>query len=218
MRNGIAVITGDLYKSSKGYERGLPYLKSMETILKKIDKSDMFYVSHIDIFRGDFFQITLSNPAFLFDLAVYVRASLISLSDDLHTKYDARLSLAYGEKDQSVDLEERSYFEEAYLISGKALDEMPKNIMMDFNSNIEGWHKSFHGPIRLLDFIVGSLSKPQAQVLAEIILERRTDVSGLSTKTGKSQQNIYKLIDRGGIRQICDFLDYSRDQALYLGR
>lgn len=218
MKNGIGVITGDLYKSSVGYERGLPYLKSMETVLKNLEKLEMFSIQKIDIFRGDFFQITLSDPAYFLDLAVYLRSCLISLSDDIETKYDARLSLSYSEMDFSTELKDRSYFEEAYLLSGRGLDNMPKNMMMEFNSSIEGWHRSFNGPIRLLDFIIGSLSKPQAQVLSEIILERKINVLGLSARTGKTQQNIYKLMERGGIRQIYDFLEHSRDQIHFLRR
>lgn len=218
MKNGISVITGDLYKSSVGYERGLPYLKSMETILKKVESLDLFSIQKIDIFRGDFFQITLSDPTYFIDLAVYLRSCLISLSDDLEIKYDARLSLSYSEIDASTELRDRSYFDDAYLLSGRKLDDMPKNTMMDFNSTIEGWHRSLHGPFRLLDFIIGSLSKPQAQVLSEIILERQINVIELSVKTGKTQQNIYKLMDRGGIRQIYDFLEYSRDQIHFLRR
>ncbi|MCF5509717.1 hypothetical protein GIV66_31325 [Pseudomonas sp. PA-3-11C] len=218
MKNGIGVITGDLYKSSVGYERGLPYLKSMETVLKNLESLDMFSIQKIDIFRGDFFQITLSDPAYFLDLAVYLRSCLISLSDDIEKKYDARLSLSYSEMDLFTELRDRSYFEEAYLLSGRGLDDMPKNMMMAFNSSIEGWHRSFNGPIRLLDFIIGSLSKPQAQVLSEIILERKINVLGLSARTGKTQQNIYKLMDRGGIRQIYDFLEYSRDQIHFLRR
>lgn len=218
MKNGIGVITGDLYKSSVGYERGLPYLKSMETVLKNLESLDMFSIQKIDIFRGDFFQVTLNDPAYFLDLAVYLRSCLISLSDDIETKYDARLSLSYSEMDLSTELRDRSYFEDAYLLSGRGLDNMPKNTMMDFNSNIEGWHRSFNGPIRLLDFIIGSLSKPQAQVLSKIILERKINVLELSAITGKTQQNIYKLMDRGGIRQIYDFLEYSRDQIHFLRR
>lgn len=218
MKNGIGVITGDLFKSSVGYERGLPYLGSMEAILKKLQNLDMFAIEKVDIFRGDFFQITLSDPAYFLDLAVYLRSCLISLSDDIEKKYDARLSLSYSEMDLSTDLKDRSYFEDAYLLSGRGLDDMPKNVMMDFNSTIQSWHRSFSGPVRLLDFIVGSLSKPQAQVLSEIILERKINVLGLSARTGKTQQNIYKLMDRGGVRQIYDFLERSRDQIHYLRR
>lgn len=218
MKNGIGVITGDLYKSSVGYERGLPYLKSMEAILKNLQSLDMFFIQKVDIFRGDFFQITLSDPAYFLDLAVYLRSCLISLSDDAETKYDARLSLSYSEMDLSTELRDRSYFEDAYLLSGRGLDDMPKNVMMAFNSTIEGWHRSFSGSIKLLDFIVGTLSKPQAQILSEIILERKINVLELSVRTGKTQQNIYKLMERGGIRQIYDFLDYSRDQIHYLRR
>ncbi|MBN7822626.1 hypothetical protein KUU21_05185 [Pseudomonas aeruginosa] len=218
MKNGIGVITGDLYKSSIGYERGLPYLKSMETVLKNLEHLDMFSIQQVDIFRGDFFQITLSEPAYFLDLAVYLRSHLISLSDDIEMKYDARLSLSYSEIDLSAELKNRSYFEDAYLLSGRGLDHMPKNTMMIFSSKIEKWHKSFSGPIRLLDYIVSSLSKPQAQVLSEIIIERRINALELSKKTGKTQQNIYKLIDRGGIRQIFDFLENSRDQIHYLRR
>ncbi|PMQ07958.1 Thiopurine S-methyltransferase [Pseudomonas sp. AD21] len=216
MKNGIGVITGDLYKSSVGYERGLPYLKSMESVLNKLKNVDMFSIQNIDIFRGDFFQITLNDPAYFLDLAVYLRARLISLSDDIETKYDARLSLSYSEVDFSAELRDRSYFEDAYLLSGRGLDAMPKNTMMGFNSTIEGWHRSFNGPIKLLDFIVGSLSKPQALVLSEIILERKVNVLELSGKTKKTQQNIYKLMDRGGIRQVYDFLEWSRDQIHFL--
>ena len=216
MSNGIAVITGDLYRSSTGYDRGLPYVKSMESMLRKISDDSAFLVRKIDVFRGDFFQITLHEPTTIFEVSVYIRSFLIALTEENGIKYDARLSLSYSETNSSVGIDSKSYFEEAYIISGKNLDFMEKDVMMEFNSSIRSWHHSFHGAVRLLDFMVGSLSKPQAEVLSWAIRNKGIQIPEIALDTKKSQQNIHKLINRGGIKNIMSFLEFSKEQINYL--
>ena len=212
MSNGIAVITGDLYRSSTGYERGLPYVKSMEAMLKQISDDTKFLVKNVDVFRGDFFQITLYEPTTIFELSVYIRSFLISLSENKEVKYDARLSLSYSETNASVGPDSKSYFEDAYIISGRRLDFMEKDVMMEFNSSMDNWHHSFYGVIRLLDFMVGTLSKPQAEVLSWAIRNKSLYVPEIALATKKTQQNIHKLISRSGIKNIMDFLEFSKEQ------
>jgi len=216
MSNGIAVITGDLYRSSTGYDRGLPYVKSMENMLKQISDDSSFLVRKIDIFRGDFFQITLYEPNTIFEVSVYIRSFLIALTEENEIKYDARLSLSYSETNSSAGTDGKSYFEEAYIISGKNLDAMEKDVMMEFNSSISSWHHSFHGAVRLLDFMVGSLSKPQAEVLSWAVRNKEIYIPEIALATNKSQQNIHKLIQRGGIKNIMSFLEFSKEQINYL--
>ncbi|MER4981566.1 hypothetical protein J9B74_26980, partial [Klebsiella pneumoniae] len=69
----MGVITGDLYRSSTDYERGVSYIGLMEVMLEKIKKNNRLRVSDVDFFRGDSFQITSKDPINLLSIAVYIR-------------------------------------------------------------------------------------------------------------------------------------------------
>ncbi|MNJ76613.1 hypothetical protein D3C77_739310 [compost metagenome] len=64
--------------------------------------------------------------------------------------------------------------------------------------------------------MVGSLSKPQAEVLSWAILNKGIHIPEIALATNKSQQNVHKLISRGGIKNIMSFLEFSKEQIHYL--
>ncbi|EOT3996478.1 hypothetical protein ACLAC8_005004 [Escherichia coli] len=92
----MGVITGDLYRSSTDYERGVSYIGLMEVMLENIKKNNRLRVADVDFFRGDSFQITSKDPINLLSIAVYIRAYLRSYSEKNDDKgmYDARLAIS----------------------------------------------------------------------------------------------------------------------------
>jgi len=204
----MGVITGDLHNSSTDSQRGIPYLRIMEVMLDKILKNKYLRVSEVDFFRGDSFQITSNDPIHLLSVAVYIRAYLRSYSDDSDDggKYDSKLAISidrYNKYKRNVN----SVFESAQIKSGRRFELIESNEMMAFDSSIGELNEIYLPSIILLDSLMSMLSKPQSEILRELVYNRDKSVSSLSLELGKSKQAVYKTIKRGGVDKIMTFLD-----------
>lgn len=121
----LGVITGDLYRSTAGLERGISYQNIMSLLRKNITIKTIRYWRY-RIFRGDSFQISCNDPAYLIEIAAYLRSFLLSLSEDIDdNKYDARMSLNITKFNRFSGYNS-SVYEKAFIESGRALDDMPK--------------------------------------------------------------------------------------------
>ncbi|MBQ0396702.1 hypothetical protein J7S99_03680 [Providencia rettgeri] len=205
----LGVITGDLYRSTAGFERGKSYESIMDALKISLYNTNRYHIDTVDFFRGDSFQITV-EPAFIIELATYIRSHLLSLSDDTEDiKYDARMSIVI-DKVNIYSKTSKNFYEKAFIDSGRALDAMPKNKMIIFNSDIEEIHTFIGAGTQLLDFLLNQLSKPQAEVLKICIDQGMIDATSIATISNKSRQNIYKLLSRAGVENIMEYLRLTR--------
>lgn len=204
----MGVITGDLHNSSSDYERGLPYLGVMEVMLDKLMKNNYLKVYEVDFFRGDSFQITSKDPVHLLSIAVYIRAYLRSYSDESDDggKYDAKIAISI-DKFNKYKKNVNSIFESAQIKSGRSFDLIDGGDMMTFDSSISELNEIYYPAIILLDSLMSMLSKPQSEILRELIYDRNKSIHSISKKLGKSKQAIYKAMKRGGVDKIIKFLD-----------
>ncbi len=204
----MGVITGDLYKSSSDYERGVPYIGVMEVLLEKIIKNKELKVSRVEFFRGDSFQITSKDPIHLLSIAVYIRAYLRSYSDqdEEQGKYDARLAISI-DKFNKYRRDINSIFESAQIKSGRSFDLIENDEMMVFDSSMNELKEVYTPSVILLDALLSMLSKPQSEILREILYDRSRSISTIAEKLGKSKQVVYKTMKRGGVDKIIKFLD-----------
>ena len=204
----MGVITGDLYRSSTDYERGVSYIGLMEVMLEKIIKNNRLRVSDVDFFRGDSFQITSKDPINLLCIADYIRAYLRSYSETNDDKgmYDARLAISI-DKVNKYRRDVNSIFESAQIKSGRSLDLIENNEMMVFDSSLYDLKEIYSPSVILLDALLSMLSKPQSEILREIVYDRDASISEIAEKLGKSKQVVYKTIKRGSVDKIVKFLD-----------
>ena len=204
----MGVITGDLYRSSTDYERGVSYIGLMEVMLEKIIKNNRLRVFDVDFFRGDSFQITSKDPINLLSIAVYIRAYLRSYSEKNDDKgmYDARLAISI-DKVNKYRRDVNSIFESAQIKSGRSLDLIENNEMMVFDSSLYDLKEIYSPSVILLDALLSMLSKPQSEILREIVYDRDASISEIAEKLGKSKQVVYKTIKRGSVDKIVKFLD-----------
>jgi|GEM_PF-1674449 len=211
MARSIGVITGDLYRSTAGYERGLTYQTVMSTLKNKLRSNPRYEVADIDFFRGDSFQITLLNPVSLLEIAVYIRAYLIALTENKEEpRLDARLSMSIFTSNKSSSFNE-SVFEQAHIASGRSLDKMKKSSMLAFSTDNPGLAAPLQSVSILLDTLLSTLSRPQAEVLYRSLEEMTINTSALAAEMETSRQNIHKLVVRSGTENILESLITMRD-------
>lgn len=208
----LGVITGDLYRSTAGLERGIAYQDIMEELRHRILRSERYDIEDIEFFRGDSFQISCKNPSYLIEIITYIRSFLMSLSEgNDDNRYDARMSLNISKLNLFSGYK-HSVYEKAFIDSGRALDNMPKHTMLLFSSDLPMLTMSLSSSVLLLDTLLGMLSKQQAEVLKLSIENGKLDMPYLVDKTKKTRQTIYKLVARSGIDNIIEYLRLSRKE------
>lgn len=211
MARSIGVITGDLFRSTAGYERGLIYEKVMKTLEKEIMKNPRYDVTKLEFFRGDSFQITLADPSSILELSVFIRTYLLSLPEgEDKVRYDARLSASVYLTNKYSSFNE-SVFEQAYIDSGRNLEKMKKNSMLEFSTEQPARAAAIRATTVLLDKLITMLSRPQAEVLRRSLENMVVDASTLARDMGTTRQNIHKLIARSGTENIIESLLSARD-------
>jgi hypothetical protein len=209
----LGVITGDLYRSTSGFERGKSYESIMDALKLSLSYSKRYRIDVIEFFRGDSFQITV-DPVFIVELVTYIRAYLLSLSDEDDVKYDARMSISINKSNQFSGIN-YTFHEKALIDSGRALDAMPKNKMILFSSDIEELHAFIGAGVQLLDILLSQLSKPQAEVLKICIEKGMVNVPTIVSESKKTRQNVHKLIARAGVENIMEYLRLTRSGIQY---
>jgi len=204
----LGVITGDLFRSSTGIDRGIIYVKIMDTMLKNIMENEDFKVDSAKSFRGDSFQIVTNNPSELLRVAIYIRSYLRSYSDDnSNVKYDARLSMSidkYNKYNNRID----SVFESAQIKSGRKLDNLDRNYSMGFDSSSNDMCKIYVPVIFLIDALMSNISKPQSEILRELTFNRQVTLAKVPEIIGKTAQSIYKTANVCGASKIMDCINY----------
>ena len=211
MTRSIGVITGDLFRSTAGYERGVTYENVMRTLEKAVTRNPRYEISKMDFFRGDSFQITLTDPISILELSTYIRAYLKSLPENEgKISYDARLSISVYPTNKYSTYNE-SIFEQAYIYSGRNLEKMKKNNMLEFSSEHPSRTAAVRATTVLLDALIGMLSRPQAEVLRRSLENMTVDTKNFAIEMGTTRQNISKLVARSGTEDIIESLLSVRD-------
>ncbi|QSD36945.1 hypothetical protein H5A40_07520 [Pectobacterium brasiliense] len=211
----LGVITGDLYRSTAGLERGIAYQNIMEHLRRHITQSKKYDIEGIEFFRGDSFQISCKDPSYIVEIAAYIRAYLLSLSDEGDdNRYDARMSLNINKFNRFSGYS-NSVYEKAFIDSGRALDNMPKNKMLLFSSDMKALTMSLNSSVLLLDILLNMLSKQQAEVLRLGIENEGLDMHYLVDQTKKTRQTIHKLVSRSGVEKLLEYLRLSQKEIKY---
>lgn len=211
----LGVITGDLYKSTAGLERGIAYKSIMDQLRQRITQSKRYDIEGIEFFRGDSFQISCRDPSYMVEIAAYIRCYLLALSEkDDDNRYDARMSLNITQLNRFSGYNHSAY-EKSFIDSGRALDDMPKNKMLLFSSDLQVLTMSLNSSVLLLDTLLGMLSKQQAEVLKLSIENGRLSMSHLVEETKKARQTIHKLVTRSGLENILEYLRLSQQEISY---
>ncbi|MDY0387607.1 MAG: SatD family protein [Methanolobus sp.] len=201
-KNGLyAVITGDLVKSSQlehgAREKMIAYLReSLMFIEDKLELQDAVFLP-IDIFRGDSFQIVLSQPdrALLASIILSLRLSLFNKDAK---DFAARISIGIGTIEyipKSGDIGEADGA--AFRLSGKALDTMKeKDQNLLITSSNPALNLMFETQCAFFDLIAIRWTNIQKEILLETLSGSTQEE--IASKHGKSQSTISQSLKASG--------------------
>lgn len=164
-RELYAILTGDVVASSKMAptdRRALPVkLRRASASLRKAFSKAV--PLDADIFRGDSWQVLVTEPALGLRAALYFRASIVASSSRV-PRIDTRVAVALGRIDFVPAKRVSEGDGEAYRLSGQALDAMPESQRMSFTRT--GDDRENHGVVvRLLDALVQGWTPAQARAV-----------------------------------------------------
>jgi hypothetical protein len=191
-----AVVTGDIVKSGKfgsDREKALKTLKGALNSLSNFRGKSIEGVS--DIFRGDSFQIVISEPASALEIAIYLKAEL--LSKPIKGKnIDVRIAIGIGEIESLNKKNIQESDGEAFRLSGNALDGISKYRRFSINSGINELNKQLEFISSSIDSITRRWSSEQAEA---ILLWLSGDTQNfISKKLGISQPAVNQRLQLGG--------------------
>lgn len=201
MKQG-AIITGDIVESTKldfgGRTRMLNSLQELSYLLSPICKCE------IEIFRGDSFQISVSEGCEVLRIAIIIRAFLRSQKFD-ESDYipDARIAIGVGTLEyQTRDIGKSDG--QAYRNSGRLLDDMNRERL-----GIATPWREVNDELKIstafADDIISSWTQRQSIVALKKLLTDETHVA-ISIALGISRQMVDKAIKASKIYLIQNYI------------
>jgi hypothetical protein len=162
-----AVITGDVVASSrlsKSVRRALPdHLKRASREVRKAFGDAV--PLEIDVFRGDSWQLLITDPLQCLRIALFLRSRLISLADR-GRGLDTRLAIAIGPVDFVPAGAVSEGDGEAYRLSGRLLETLPTDQLLTLGLTTAEVPATIAAAIRLLDAVVQNWTGKQAEAVA----------------------------------------------------
>lgn len=191
-----AVITGDIVKSrklGKDREKVLSILKETLNSLKGFKGDSIGGIS--EIFRGDSFQIVVSKPTTALEIAIFLKARL--LTETIKEKnIDVRIAIGIGKVESLNKKNIPESDGEAFRLSGSALDNISKYRRLSIKSSIDELNTQLAFISSSIDSITRRWSPEQAEaILLWISGDTQTSIS---KKIGISQPAVNQRLQLGG--------------------
>lgn len=189
MKTG-AIITGDIVDSTKmtAEERFsmLQLLQSLPERLYPICKTN------IEIFRGDSFQLKITEPSKALQMALAIRAIIRTNKFKVNNaQWDARIAIGIGTLDYETDSLSTSDGE-AYRLSGRGLDLIGKSRLL-IETPWEDVNEELKVPTLFVDDIVSNWTQNQSRVMFEKLVKDQSQEK-IGKIFGASQQTVSKAL------------------------
>ena len=159
-----AVLTGDIIKSSRLPTSELDAVRL--SLLKAVDIVKRWQRGLVkgrpEFFRGDAWQMLLKNPAMAMRVGVFLRASLRA-----EGKADSRIAIGLGKVENISPGKVSLSTGEAFLLSGRALDNMTQHSSMTIEISKSVGPLSEWLPVvgHLCDSLIGEWTERQAEIV-----------------------------------------------------
>lgn len=210
--NIYAVLTGDIVGSSKLTARDRERL--YEVMRNGSAELQRFYQSAVplpvDIFRGDSWQVLLSDPEKSFEAGLFYRTFI--KANMKRRGIDTRMSIGIGTIDFLPGNKVSEGDGEAYRISGEGLENLPKFSYMRYTFPNTTHEAALHMIVQLIDVIAQKWSDKQAlAVFGTLQGLKQEDITKFWGKP-IAQQAIGKHLDRADwrvVKRAADFFETS---------
>ncbi len=193
----FAVITGDLVKSSSyqstDYER-LLYL--LDQSLRSLSPPHYY-----NIYRGDAFQLLLTEPEQAVRAALLLRLNLIAEASD------ARLCIAIGPAD-NLRADIKTATGPVFTLSGTGLDQLAQQRWSLYCADAS---QPLDLLLRFADKLLLQLTARQAQVLLLYLLATDQSHQALAIELNTSRANVTALLNQANYGLFNDFLQHCQN-------
>lgn len=160
----------------------------------------------VNIFRGDSWQMIVSEPPYVLKVALFFRATLKYLWGS--REFDTRMAIGVGTVDFVPGNRVSEGDGEAFRFSGEALESMNKHVRMQFGVPDKELERNLNVVAHLVDAIVMRWTDKQALVASGALRGLTQDeITGL-WKPPITQQNVAKHLLKAGWHQIENAHDY----------
>lgn len=194
-----AVITGDLVGSSQLMPAKLQQvLAQLESALAGYCQSQN---DSYQLFRGDSFQLTLTDPRRSSLILLRLRWLLIALSEP-NQPVDARLALGLAKTPANYD--SKYLNTEAHILSGRGLDTLKNERIKWFCSDEEFCVKS-ELLTRFADNRITALTATQANALLHFSINSEMTHQALADILGSSRVNATRLLNSADYNLLLDY-------------
>lgn len=192
-----AVVTGDVVASSKlsGTPRRNLH-EAMTVVSRSLRKAFKDSVpAEVDIFRGDSWQMLVTDPALALRAALFYRASLRSRMQSHQS--DIRMALAIGTIDFIPGNRVSQGDGEAFQLSGKALESMSRSVSMSFRLPGRSEERVLDVVVQLVDSLAAKWSDKQAlAVTGSLQGWKQGKIANTCWQKPISQQAVAQHLDR----------------------
>jgi len=211
MKN-IAVLTGDIIGSRK-VANTVELITSLKQVFTDVKLKTGIKFDE-EIFRGDSFQIVLSDSKYALLLAVLIRVGLRAKtvvgsktsSIPIHKLWDARIAIGIGKGSVKSKIIESNG--EAFQLSGLEFDKLKKaHEKLNILTVWEEKNTYFNIIIKLLDIIIDKWTKLTSEVTYEYLLNGSTQ-SEMAKVLKVSQPAIHKRLSIANIDVIEKSIKY----------
>jgi rubrerythrin len=195
----IGVISGDIIKSQKipkqQYDAMLYQLEqSLRAICNK--------TTRWNIYRGDAFQLQISQSEQLFKTAILIYLHLKSAG------YELRQSMALGQVDNPRN-DIKTATGSAFLLSGQGLDKIT-NQRFVFNIAEQNVEDGFSLNIAFVDTLLNKITQKQANALFVYLTQTDNNHAALAKELKTSRENVTKLLNLANYQLIERFLSHAQ--------
>jgi len=160
----------------------------------------------VDIFRGDSWQMLISDHASVVTVAVFFRATLKHLWKS--GNIDTRIAIGMGKVEFIPGDRVSEGDGEAFRLSGEALESMDKHVRMQIGFSDKELEKRLNVVIHLVDAIVMRWTDKQALVVSGALRGLKQDEITKLWKPPITQQNVAKHLLKAKWYQVGSALDH----------
>ncbi len=202
--NMLGVITGDISNSQTFSNDELNHI--LDALKIQLSKYASQYGGNFDIYRGDAFQLAVTQPQHCMQIAIGIRLALKALP----LSADVRVSAAIGEA-QFRQQEVKIGTGEAFVLSGRGLDTIkPQYIAFSCqNEELENKAKLL---TRFADAHISGLTQIQSQTVLAYLEASDKSHENIATILNKNRSNVSRILNASNYKLVAEYLSYMEEE------
>lgn len=194
----ISVITGDIINSRKGKDTKT-WMNLLKKALSHYGKENINW----EIYRGDSFQIEITNPSDALSAAIFIKASIKTLKN-----IDVRMAIGIGSKSFSAEKITESNGE-AFELSGHKFETLKKERQnLAIQTNNKDFNKEINLLLKLALIAMDNWSTGSAEFVKTVLENEKLSQNEIGEILGITQSSVSERYNRAYFSEILELNNY----------